>query len=1492
MTVTLKSSKRTSPPPKKTIKAYKLFRVDRKRPGQLFPLFVDADTPVDTNTWYDADIGEGYSFQAQNGQWYVPAKTGDVVQIPNDEVRQELLKRGFIKSASTKGLKVVARRPGWHGGDSPMSTHLGGKSSPSVKGIDIRPDNQVWAEVEMAADRDWQTEANNRATKNKQGRVNVKTAHITDEVPKDGYYRYKTNPNMTGNWIIGGSMKVNRILSDAEVEQINADAGVSDLPRQKPFDAESYGFDVKPSVSLLKSSKKSKNELPPDAPEENRRVITVAKRRLDKIEGDEKRATERDILMGDPNNYVEEGDYRTAIDQARDFVAELYFKYAKLNPVDFSKAVYEEVKGITNEVSKVVAYGELQASLDMYAESKRLPSKDRKEIQRISAKMVGDMAQRARKTGQANAALALVYNEYGKFASLVQAERVNIDFTAKLNSTEGSEEGKTIADNIEEARDEIKETLAQNKEIADVVGLAEDVNDALEDGHAAKVAAGKSTPLQAPAPVTAEQLVNDPSAYGKIISKLEEEVKRLDGLLAQVNKLYSSASADAASYAQQVADLGQEINKKNKIIDRLKDKKNQIAKERDKYKAQVDALKKKIADLKDINKLLAQKRVGKDRLSPSKIEKLRQQLIDLALAGKLNDPDFDAVFAAITGGNFLTTQDRKAIEHMANALRYFESAGSKEMAQKYVRRLNDYLERQSKEPWTAAKVAILLQSWFYNAVLSSIGTFFNAFAGSVLVSIPNATVASINIALKDPKSGLGATLYGMLRMLKELPTAISKGAMNQRAYDSMGTSWTVDSVSRYADPFEVHILNGFFTHWDKIKNNPSLVEKSKASIAALGAIVAQFTRITALLKFIDPVLRHSIASHMEGMQDYIKIKGEMRLRKTEPGIAEAWTPYFSPKLIKKIDEMAGVAQSDRSVAAFGALRDVATMKSRGIPVPLDYARRRTSEIMREKRDAEQTLTTDKMVADMIMMWKPDGVLGYAWDNLGKKTAIREGNSIPKIALKLFANLTVLPFLRISAQGVSEIQSTIPVIGGIAAAYGVAKNKEGGWYVGKKYSENVQDREFEIQRMQRRMTLNILSSFLIAGLFAEVFDVDDAEDDDEEAMNVFGMRKKITLDPNRKIDFTSDARGSKSANQGIMEGRANFSMRIRAGSNEEWSDWMSVRLAPHMTIPVAWLGRLSDDANRLYQEPAFGSGATPQRAALNRYFTDVPLSALGEVSFQTLPRFFSTAKYDAGAAAARMLMSPVAAIAQPSIYRDVVSTAASMAGATKKGEYMPEGFIGTSKAMFSSLYGLNYSISPETTDEYGLPIKAIDPIRSWWKNFTDIEERSKDHPEVNLRWKYGNTFIEATPRSQRIESVPRIAKPGQEGVYSKNVELTKDQQELSSKLTKALLRNSILSNYDKITQRADAAKKDKYEMPGEIVADEINKRHRKTVGVATNVFAEIVAGKMSERDVINKINQLNSQSDKMSELIKDGKPLPKAQDEVQFYVGKESVRVTD
>ena len=54
-------------------------------------------------------------------------------------------------------------------------------------------------------------------------------------VPKNGFYRYKTNPNMFGVWIIAGNIKVNRILSDEEVVEINNSFGdnIQDLPKNK-----------------------------------------------------------------------------------------------------------------------------------------------------------------------------------------------------------------------------------------------------------------------------------------------------------------------------------------------------------------------------------------------------------------------------------------------------------------------------------------------------------------------------------------------------------------------------------------------------------------------------------------------------------------------------------------------------------------------------------------------------------------------------------------------------------------------------------------------------------------------------------------------------------------------------------------------------------------------------------------------------------------------------------------------------------------------------------------------------------------------------------------------------------------------------------------------------------------------------------------------------------------------------------------------------------
>lgn len=194
--------------PEKTQRAYKMFRTLKSRPGELMPLFVKNTEGLPMGEWLRAEAGD-------------------------------LTPKGKVKSS----LGPLAYRPGWHAGDAPASFHIGAKPGPDRKPTERGP-RQVWAEVDMAADKDWQAEAIARAIRKKNSdEIIASTAHITDQVPYGGFYRYKTNPNMQGEWLIGGDMRINRVLSDEEVADINAMlGGPPDLPRAQPLDLREYGF--------------------------------------------------------------------------------------------------------------------------------------------------------------------------------------------------------------------------------------------------------------------------------------------------------------------------------------------------------------------------------------------------------------------------------------------------------------------------------------------------------------------------------------------------------------------------------------------------------------------------------------------------------------------------------------------------------------------------------------------------------------------------------------------------------------------------------------------------------------------------------------------------------------------------------------------------------------------------------------------------------------------------------------------------------------------------------------------------------------------------------------------------------------------------------------------------------------------------------------------------------------------------------------------------
>lgn len=235
---------RTDAPPTETVKGYKVFFVDEN--GDPSALFVEGTSKLPVGVWLDAQ--DAYHFQAENGKMYTPSrknpnsdgsgKTGASIKIPNDEVRQELIDQGFLPEGSTaQNVVALAYRPGWHGGDLPFFPQ-GGKqgnpqyneggdenkrydpSKPTTNYANIHRRNQVVYEVEFAADKNY-----TNASTIKSGANKGKTK-LTDmqEMPKDGYYEFATNPmtsqNDLGKWYISGSMKINRALSQEECDSI------------------------------------------------------------------------------------------------------------------------------------------------------------------------------------------------------------------------------------------------------------------------------------------------------------------------------------------------------------------------------------------------------------------------------------------------------------------------------------------------------------------------------------------------------------------------------------------------------------------------------------------------------------------------------------------------------------------------------------------------------------------------------------------------------------------------------------------------------------------------------------------------------------------------------------------------------------------------------------------------------------------------------------------------------------------------------------------------------------------------------------------------------------------------------------------------------------------------------------------------------------------------------------------------------------------------
>ena len=157
--------------------AYKQFRIDKS--GNLHPLFVYADEVIPVGKWLVAKEGK---------------------RTPTGKVRSK--------------LGPLAYRPGWHLSEAPYAPHIGVKENGKVK---YMHPGTVWAECEVYDETNYTLEAHANGINGK--RFNPQKACL-DHIPHGGFYWFTTNPNAFGNWLIAERIKVNRVLTDEEVEEI------------------------------------------------------------------------------------------------------------------------------------------------------------------------------------------------------------------------------------------------------------------------------------------------------------------------------------------------------------------------------------------------------------------------------------------------------------------------------------------------------------------------------------------------------------------------------------------------------------------------------------------------------------------------------------------------------------------------------------------------------------------------------------------------------------------------------------------------------------------------------------------------------------------------------------------------------------------------------------------------------------------------------------------------------------------------------------------------------------------------------------------------------------------------------------------------------------------------------------------------------------------------------------------------------------------------
>lgn len=1182
--------------------------------------------------------------------------------------------------------------------------------------------------------------------------------------------------------------------------------------------------------------------LPNDEVEEAEANIKEVEQRIKEgASGDYTRVQQRRLKADDVSDPERKRILSSTIQDTKNFqkvkeAAKEEFEQAKKDTADLPVLqavadIKKRVDAIDNPIARTYLLGALHQHVHSLSRSDATTGPEKILLQDMAGQLTNLKGDRGREMGQAIAMYADVYNEFGMFATLIRASRIEQNFEEALDNPKNGVDQKTPREVINEVRKELDTALDASPELKAYLETLKKINAALREAFALQVLAGKKSPLEQPPSLSLMDTFT-PGGQQRI-SDLEETLEKTLNELDKMHERYDQMKGRKQEYAKKINELREKLKSAEAAIKDLRDLKNADAGTKAKLRKQNEQL---AASVEKSPGLLQAMKLAQDRASKKKTNRsLIEDVLRVVRTGALWDDDLSSVFADVFALKGFGEQERTMVQHFAYALEYFEDTRQREMADRYTKALNMYLDKASLDITKAARAGRFLQDMLYHHMLSGIGTFFNANGGTTLQAILHSTAGALDHMLR-PDGGLGAVVYGARRWAKEHPAALSKALHYTSAFNKAGSMFDTNTAAR-GSVYEEEVLNGFFRAWDKARKAQTPGGKLKWGSATIAIAASQAVRFGHMMRAMDAYFTHSMVAYRTAMGEYEKMSKELALPKTP---LASWGQRLNPATLRKIDEAVGYGRRAREAAGKQADQDIKNLEASGVKVSPGYRTRRVSEILQEQREKEMQDLNLEITRDMLLMGAPDGLPGFGAQKLAKGSRIEDTDKAWSVGRKV-ALAAILPFMRVTASSINQAQLGIPILGILGAKYGYGKDSTGNWRLMDKGVESP-------EKTRHRMFVSFLLTSIFLGVMADMFDW---EEDEEGG--------KLVLDPNRNIDLTANAYGNYKLNEGTGEGYQMFSFRKRDG--DSWGDYYSTRLLPGLASGMAIAGRLSDDAKGLYLDVP-GKKSTPASAIETALVA--PFNALGEASFNSVGRAWKKWKYakdtdQTSAIGFDLLLQPVATAVQPSIYRDAVNIGAMAAGEpASQRRYIdtPEDAMINAAA---SIYGLDMLLLQDRVDEFGIPVERQDAMRNWMHGLTDEDRRSLDHKEVKLRFSYpGINMPDKRYRPASLDT-PGVKAPLWDKDKGK-IYLTTEQRDVVDLFSRAAFRKRVLKNYDDMVETAKKWE-EKHGVGAAFISQAMSELRNDANAEARDLFFQVNAGKKTLDDMRAKTVRYQSDADK-------------------------------